>query len=316
MKNIIRAALLLFLSTTLFLSTPAPPAANAQTQDAASWVKISPPGEKFTVLMPQVPIVTTEKKRRGKLSVEARVYSVTTGQNNVYTIWSLMDTNNSALTDEATEDYLDSCIDIVWNEVVKPKLEEVSRDKYSYYEMPYVRPLQPSKIISGREYWIHLGPQRGIAQIYYTGLQTYIVMALNVRPEVMGTARQFIDSFIIKESAAPAPAARQPTQIEPEPSVKEVFAPREVTQKARLLSRPEPQYTEAARRYLVSGTVVLRAILSSDGKVIRIRTMQRLPHGLTRKAVEAAQRISFEPAIKDGQPVSQYIQIEYNFNLY
>lgn len=316
MKNGISAAVLLFLSTTLFLFPPALPAASARTQDTTSWVKISPPGEKFTVLMPQVPVVTTEKKRRDKMRVEARVYSVTTEQNNVYTIWSLTDTNNSALTDEATDDYLDSCIDIVWDEVVKPKLEDAGRDKYSYYEMPYVRPLKTSETISGREYLIHLGPQRGIAQIYYTGLQTYIVMALNVRPEAMVTARQFIDSFVVKESAAPAPVEVEPTLIEPKPSAREFYSPREVTQKARLLSRPEPQYTEAARRYRVSGTVVLRAVLSSDGKVIRIVTMRRLPHGLTRKAVEAAQRIRFEPAIKDGQPVSQYIQIEYNFNVY
>ncbi|HEV2915457.1 MAG TPA: hypothetical protein VGX92_19410, partial [Pyrinomonadaceae bacterium] len=35
------------------------------------------------------------------------------------------------------------------------------------------------------------------------------------------------------------------------------FSPREVTQKARILSRPEPQYTEEARRNQISGTVVL-----------------------------------------------------------
>jgi hypothetical protein len=41
-----------------------------------------------------------------------------------------------------------------------------------------------------------------------------------------------------------------------------------------------------------------------------------LPYGLTEKTMEAARHIKFAPAMKDGRPVSLYIQIEYNFNLY
>jgi TonB family protein len=94
------------------------------------------------------------------------------------------------------------------------------------------------------------------------------------------------------------------------------FSPREVTQKARILSRPEPQYTEEARKNQVSGTVVLRAVFSSGGQVTGIRAVSGLPYGLTEKAIAAARMIRFSPAMKDGRAVSQYIQIEYNFNLY
>ncbi|MDT5059855.1 MAG: hypothetical protein QOH63_562, partial [Acidobacteriota bacterium] len=41
-----------------------------------------------------------------------------------------------------------------------------------------------------------------------------------------------------------------------------------------------------------------------------------LPNGLTERAIAAARQIRFTPAMKDGHAVSQYIQIEYNFNLY
>jgi len=41
-----------------------------------------------------------------------------------------------------------------------------------------------------------------------------------------------------------------------------------------------------------------------------------LGYGLTTEAVKAARLIKFHPAIKDGQPVSMSIQLEYNFNLY
>ncbi|HKQ52640.1 MAG TPA: energy transducer TonB [Pyrinomonadaceae bacterium] len=94
------------------------------------------------------------------------------------------------------------------------------------------------------------------------------------------------------------------------------FSPKEVNVKARILSRPEPQYTEEARKNQVSGTVVLRAVFSSSGQVTNIRAVSSLPYGLTERAIAAARQIRFTPAMKDGRAVSQYIQIEYNFNLY
>lgn len=95
-----------------------------------------------------------------------------------------------------------------------------------------------------------------------------------------------------------------------------VYTTREVHQKARIMSRPEPVYTDNARRAQVTGTVVLRAIFALDGKVRAIRIVKGLPEGLSQQAVRAARRIKFIPASINGQPVSQYIQIEYNFNLY
>ncbi len=94
------------------------------------------------------------------------------------------------------------------------------------------------------------------------------------------------------------------------------FSPRDVTQKARIISKPEPQYTEEARRNQTSGTVVLKAVFSSSGQVTNIRAVSSLPYGLTERAIAAARQIRFSPAQKDGRAVSQYIQIEYNFNLY
>ena len=36
--------------------------------------------------------------------------------------------------------------------------------------------------------------------------------------------------------------------------------------------------------------------------------------GLTERAIEAAKRIKFTPAMKDGKPVSVWMQLEYNFS--
>ena len=94
------------------------------------------------------------------------------------------------------------------------------------------------------------------------------------------------------------------------------FNPREVTRKANITSKPEPLYTEEARKNQVTGTVRLRLVLSASGQVTGITPITKLPDGLTEKAIEAARKISFIPAEKDGRKVSQYVTIEYNFNIY
>ena len=90
----------------------------------------------------------------------------------------------------------------------------------------------------------------------------------------------------------------------------------EVDQKVRLLLKPEPRYTEEARRNDVTGTVVLRVVFSHTGQITNIRALQPLPFGLTEQAIVAARGIKFMPATKGGRPVSVYMQLEYNFNLY
>jgi TonB family protein len=87
-------------------------------------------------------------------------------------------------------------------------------------------------------------------------------------------------------------------------------------QRARVLSKPEPQYTEDARRNQITGTVVLRVVFASSGEVEQIRAVRSLPFGLTERAIAAARQIRFEPATRDGRAVSVSMQLEYNFNLY
>jgi len=94
-----------------------------------------------------------------------------------------------------------------------------------------------------------------------------------------------------------------------------VYLGSDVDVKARLVTKPEPTYTEDARDKKVEGTVILRAILAKTGRVERIRVFQGLPYGLTVQAIEAARKIEFVPAMKDGKAVSMWIQLEYNFSL-
>ncbi len=95
-----------------------------------------------------------------------------------------------------------------------------------------------------------------------------------------------------------------------------IFSGKEVTSKARVLEKPEPTYTEAARKNQITGTVTLRAVFSASGTVTNIHAVSGLPDGLTERAIAAAKSIRFVPATKDGHPVSMWMELQYNFNLY
>lgn len=102
----------------------------------------------------------------------------------------------------------------------------------------------------------------------------------------------------------------------PDDNPNRVFKPNELTTHARVLLKPEPQYTEEARKGGVTGTVILSVVFSSDGQVTNIHAVQTLCCGLTEKAMAAAKLIRFEPATRNGRAVSTHMQLVYNFNLY
>jgi TonB family protein len=87
----------------------------------------------------------------------------------------------------------------------------------------------------------------------------------------------------------------------------------ELMTKAQIIRKPEPRYTERARRGKISGVVRLRALLGADGRVKGVSVVKGLGGGLSETAAEAARQISFTPASVDGRPVSQFIMLEYNF---
>lgn len=90
----------------------------------------------------------------------------------------------------------------------------------------------------------------------------------------------------------------------------------EVEVKPRIRSKPNPSYTEEARRKGVSGRVVVSAVLCRTGEVGDVEVIEGLPHGLSEEAVKAARRIKFEPARKDDERVSVRVRVLYDFEVY
>jgi len=61
---------------------------------------------------------------------------------------------------------------------------------------------------------------------------------------------------------------------------------------------------------------VLTMVVTSEGNTDQIRVTKGIGHGLDEKAVEAVSKWKFQPATKDGKPVSVEIAVEVDFHLY
>ena len=78
-----------------------------------------------------------------------------------------------------------------------------------------------------------------------------------------------------------------------------------------------PNYTRAAMEAKIQGTVLLEAVVQTDGHVGETRVIRSLDtkYGLDREALRACQAWVFEPAQLDGSPVPLIVTMELSFTL-
>lgn len=79
--------------------------------------------------------------------------------------------------------------------------------------------------------------------------------------------------------------------------------------------KPEPEYSEEARKKKRQGSVRLSLVVDSEGFVVQMATEQMLGYGLDEKAMEAVKAWRFKPGIKDGKAVPVKAVMEVNFRL-
>ncbi|MGI8639118.1 MAG: energy transducer TonB [Pyrinomonadaceae bacterium] len=89
-----------------------------------------------------------------------------------------------------------------------------------------------------------------------------------------------------------------------------------ITEKIKFISKPRAGYTDQARTNQIQGTVRLRVTFLPSGQIGSITPVSGLPYGLTEQAIAAARQIRFEPAKKNGVPITSAFVVEYNFNIY
>lgn len=76
---------------------------------------------------------------------------------------------------------------------------------------------------------------------------------------------------------------------------------------------PSPQYTEEARRARLEGTVIVEGIVDCDGSFGNFRVIQSLPLGLTEATLDALSRWRFDPATRNGRPISVWYTVSVRF---
>jgi TonB family protein len=83
----------------------------------------------------------------------------------------------------------------------------------------------------------------------------------------------------------------------------------------KVLTKVEPKYTPEARDAKIAGSVLLKVVVTAEGKADEIEVVRGLDSGLDQKAIEALSQWTFQPATKDGVAVAVYATIEVNFRL-
>jgi TonB family protein len=87
------------------------------------------------------------------------------------------------------------------------------------------------------------------------------------------------------------------------------FVPVEIT------SKPDPVYSDEARRLHIQGEVILRVDFTASGRVEVLSVEQRLGHGLDEAAARAAEQIQFKPARRNGRSVDTDATLRILFRL-
>lgn len=95
-------------------------------------------------------------------------------------------------------------------------------------------------------------------------------------------------------------------------SEEEIVTTKEAATRLRILDKPPPNFSGTR----AAGTGTLRAVFSADGTVKHILVVRKVDPEFDRACVLAAKRIQFEPAVKDGRPVSMILEVEYGRFIY
>lgn len=85
---------------------------------------------------------------------------------------------------------------------------------------------------------------------------------------------------------------------------------------AQLITKAQPVYPESAKSAGVQGTVILHAVIGTDGKPLSLRVMNsQIDPDLAKSAVEAVSQWRYKPTLLNGEPVEIDTTIEVVYSL-
>ncbi len=257
--------------------------AGAVVTQAQEMKRYTVEGDEFSVLLPKLPAMTTTRGMRK--------------------------TDREYQTQRQIETYVDGLlytIDVYENP--KPRLS--LNEFFSAYKDDVKCDPDGERAVTvdgyaGKECSVTDKDHPAIVQFFATKSHLYRFLVGRQSEVAEDAARQFFSSIRLGKNADGIKVTDGPGD--------QIVASKQADEKVRFLKKPEPSYTDEARKNKIAGTVILKVVFTSSGTVENIRVVRELPDGLTERAIEAAKKIKFVPAMKDGHPVSMWIQLEYNF---
>jgi TonB family protein len=84
---------------------------------------------------------------------------------------------------------------------------------------------------------------------------------------------------------------------------------------ANLIRQVKPPYPESARAAGIEGSVVLRAVIDTDGKPTRIRVIRSMGDEFDSAALQAVSQWRYEPTLLNGRPVEVMTDVTVAFKL-
>jgi len=100
------------------------------------------------------------------------------------------------------------------------------------------------------------------------------------------------------------------------PSDPSVLRQSMVDRKARLLTNFEPPSNDFAEKAGIVGVAQYHVLVDRDGKPAEIAVGRPIGFGLDESAVASIRKASFQPAMKDGKPVSVLLDLLVQFRIY
>ena len=259
----------------------------------AEWQRYTVAGEEFSVALPAFPAMATSKVARkgdGKLRLERRLRTASDG---VYYSIEAFENPKPRQSLEQFIDELGLTNEFGFDQTTKRRVTIDGFDGIEYSSA--------NKTFAAR--------------MQFLETEKHLYRFIAGGPDREGRAvEEFFSSIKLGKKTAGIEVSDGPgTPVRPPYTGERIYTGKEVDVKARLLNYPGPNYTEDARKNRISGVVVLKVVFAKNGEVQNIRVVAGLPYGLTERAIVAARKIKFTPAMKDGKPVSMWMQLEYNF---
>lgn len=119
-------------------------------------------------------------------------------------------------------------------------------------------------------------------------------------------------------------APKKPVVVKETPPVKAlpardynaVFSDREVDSDATLLKRIDPVYPRTALRRNITGSVIISCVISKEGIITNPRIVRATPKGYFEdNCMEILDRMKYKPAMVDGRPVAQRMELTFDFGI-